>query len=357
MVSSAHRVRGVRAFTLIELLVVIAIIGVLIALLLPAVQAAREAARRSQCTNNLKQIGLGLHNYHATNNCFPMASANATGNTGMGLSNSDNHGPSVLLFLLGYMEQQPLYNAYNHDAGAVIGAAAVHTVINSTCFLSQVGTYLCPSDSGSNVFRQGTNYNCSLGPQFNFYSTITTSAGAGVGMFAHRAAYGIRDCLDGTSSTIAFGEALIGDNSAAVRNNGEYYNCVAWPTGSNTGRGSGVDMVMPLAANNLNNYIQACNAARASNTGEQNARNSYWASGRMGQGPITGTLTTPNSKHADCTNTSQCGLLAMRSRHPGGVNVLLSDGSVRFIKDSVNQNTWWALGSKAGREALSADSY
>jgi prepilin-type N-terminal cleavage/methylation domain-containing protein/prepilin-type processing-associated H-X9-DG protein len=352
--------RPAHAFTLIELLVVIAIIGVLIALLLPAVQAAREAARRSQCTNNLKQIGLALHNYHDGNNVFPMSSQNATGNTAFPvLSNSDNHGPSILISLLGHLEQRALFDAYNFSAGAVLGADASHINISLTATTSSVNTYLCPSDSGSDVFRMGTNYHCSIGPQFNFYSTLTTSSGAGVGMFAHRHAFGIRNCTDGTSSTVAFGEALIGDNTGAKLNGAEFYNCQAWPSGSNTGRGSAQDMVMPnpIAVTHLDNYIRQCNTARAAVASQQNSRGQRWASGRMAQGPITSMLTTPNSKDADCTQTSQTGLLAMRSRHPGGVNVLMTDGSVRFVKDSVNRTTWWSLGTKEGGETLSSDSY
>src|SRR3954470_14185912 len=123
MVPSSRVCRRVRGFTLIELLVVIAIIAVLIALLLPSVQAAREAARRAQCINNLKQLGLGLHNYHSSNNSFPMA-----GNYGGSLETSGPHGPGILVYMLGGIEQQALYSAFNFNIGVTFSGA--FTVIN-----------------------------------------------------------------------------------------------------------------------------------------------------------------------------------------------------------------------------------
>jgi prepilin-type processing-associated H-X9-DG protein len=331
--------------------VVIAIIAVLIALLLPAVQAAREAARRSQCTNNLKQIGLGLHNYHSTNDVFPMA--NGINNP---VDNSNWHGPSVLVYLLGAIEQQAMYNAFNFSQGSVIGAAANYTVTNSTVFLSSITTYLCPSDSGSTVFKYGTNYNCSIGPQFNFNWSGRTSSGAGVGLFVDRMSFGVRDCTDGTSNTLAFGEALIGNNSSSSYNGAEYYNCVPWPTG---GDGSGASMTVPDPSGvaNLTKYITSCNAAKKSNSGRSVDRNSYWASGRMAQGPITSTMLTPNSTNASCDNDSGSGMFAFQSRHPGGVMSLFGDGSVKFLKNSVSQNIFWSLGTKAGGEVIDASSY
>jgi prepilin-type N-terminal cleavage/methylation domain-containing protein/prepilin-type processing-associated H-X9-DG protein len=350
--------RAVRGFTLIELLVVIAIIAVLIALLLPAVQAAREAARRASCVNNLKQIGLGLHNYHSTYNSFPMANG-----VSLPVDNSTIHGGSVLLFMLGNLEQTAIYNSYNFNASAMPGAATNYTVVNTTTYLSQILTFICPSDtSGPMTFRYGTNYFGNLGPQFNWSSPVTSSAGVGSGIFADRQAFGLKDCTDGSSNTAGFGEALIGDNTPAIMNGAEYYNCQAWPTGSNGGSGSGADQIMPLALNNLNTYITTCNALKLASmttpaTSQSNDRGVYWAQGRLPQGPLTTMLTTPNSTAADCDYVAGTGMFAMRSRHSGGINLLMCDGSVRFVKNSINQLTWWAISTKASGEVIDASSF
>jgi len=148
----------------------------------------------------------------------------------------------------------------------------------------------------------------------------------------------------------------MGDNNTAQRKGAEWYNGVGWP-GSANGTGAAMVLPNPTAVTNLNTYAGQCKSAQSSAAGEQNSRGNFWASARFGQGVFFSMIQTPNSPNPDCQNTNDNGTITSRSRHPGGVNTLFADGSVKFIKSSVNQTTWWALGSKAGGEVLSADAY
>ena len=185
-----------QGFTLIELLVVIAIIAVLIALLLPAVQSAREAARRSQCINNLKQIGLGLHNYHSTIDKFPMGNAIAYSDPGVQTTWGTF---SSLAMMLPYVEQTPLYNSCNFAWTVWYGTG---NAVNLTVWNVKVASFLCPSDgnAGLNHFN---SYHASYGTGTDPWSSNTN------GIFApENTAYGLRDITDGSSNTIAFVEGL-----------------------------------------------------------------------------------------------------------------------------------------------------
>ena len=214
-----------RGFTLIELLVVIAIIAVLIALLLPAVQAAREAARRSQCVNNLKQIGLALHNYHQVHDAFPLGvSLNLYTPTQYKAKNSWGH----FGMLLPFAEQQAIYNAANFSLGVEEGTDSLAFWTNLTATGAQIKNFVCPSDpnggAGASATVKGivfpdnnsSNYFASVGT--TTYLTLASGSADTIqqwnvpstGLFTFQKSYGVRDCIDGTSNTIAYSESLVG---------------------------------------------------------------------------------------------------------------------------------------------------
>ncbi|QDV34819.1 DUF1559 domain-containing protein [Tautonia plasticadhaerens] len=351
-----------RGFTLIELLVVIAIIGVLIALLLPAVQAAREAARRSQCTNNLKQIGLALHNYHSTNEVFPMGSSRAP--TPAGPPNWQWWGDwSAQAMLLPYLEQQPLFSAANFSLTAM-GPDPAHRT-NDTVVNTRLAGFLCPSDG--NAGRNYTNsYYASAGTTTHRYHDVDFT-----GVFGRNFSYGIRDITDGTSNTVAFSESLIARPTGQRTRSHSVVNVTQLQI-PEVNRQSDMWSMVPMGTAppgpTVTGYLQACVDKLKSGTpandikGNQGER---WAWGETGM-TIFHTLVPPNSKQFafgscrdDCAGCSPDAAVFTnaQSNHPGGVNVLMADGSVRFIKDTITWSTWWSLGTKANGETVSADQY
>ncbi len=353
-----------RGFTLIELLVVIAIIAVLIALLLPAVQAAREAARRSQCTNNLKQLGLAMHNYHTAINSFPMG-ASASNNPLDG--NVNWMGWSAQSLLLAYLEQTPLYNAANFSFDPIQNVGG-H--VNSTVVNTKINTFLCPSDG--NVGKAFTDFlviNSYYASQGTSVQNTPTMAS---GIFCYNNSYGIQNVTDGTSNTIAFSEGIGGNDKYSAYPGNGVVGCTN--NGCTTlNQRANEDANDPGIAAQVLNNIQSCAAAFRTDAQNQSNisgnRGEVWAWGAEGTSMFN-TLVPPNAtsygKFNQCRQScAGCGLGSVdhsdivnaSSLHPGGANFVMCDGSVRFIKESLNMKTYWALGTKDIGETISSDSY
>jgi prepilin-type N-terminal cleavage/methylation domain-containing protein/prepilin-type processing-associated H-X9-DG protein len=335
-----------RAFTLIELLVVIAIIAVLIALLLPAVQAAREAARRAQCVNNLKQIGLAIHNYHSSINALPW-----------------DHGPgcwnewSGITMLLPYMEQTPVYNsanfAYTICDSADPGGSGNPTTLNATVARTKIAGFLCPSDLDrlSNV-EAHNNYVMNIGSDAVSSEGPTQFVGIGVSLYANNAgAISIASVIDGTSNTAAYSEINKGISQSAG-------------IGDPTSPATTIYMVSTFNGTPQNDYNACLATTTASATSTDWAYGQYWHTTQRDNGHYNHVM-PPNSKSCQATappngitsaGNLNFGAFTSSSRHSGGVNVLMLDGSVRFVKNTINPVSWWAVGTRQGNEVISADS-
>jgi prepilin-type N-terminal cleavage/methylation domain-containing protein len=335
------------AFTLVELLVVIAIIGVLVALLLPAVQAAREAARRSQCSNNFKQLGLAIHNHHDSKGYLPFRE-------GMYPDPASYGGrKSGLIDLLQYMEQQPLYDQIMAPltVGTTVFAPGGPEPWNGayTPWQANIPGFYCPSDlSRPTAGVKHTNYMFNCGDSIDLHTTNRISRGMFPRDHSNRQAKGftMAEITDGLSNTIAMSERRRGNATVGVTLTG--YQGGAWFT-------------TPAACQSYyNRTTRTWSIAAGAWAGVR------WPDGGMGFGGLT-TNAPPNS--VSCawnSHDAQPGLYPPSSQHPGGVMALMGDGSVRFISQTINcgnQNAngtalsgpspfgvFGALGSKDGGE-------
>ena len=347
--------RNRRGFTLVELLVVIAIIGVLVGLLLPAVQAAREAARRMQCSNNLKQLGLALHNYHDTYKSFTPSPVGPVNN---GPSSRGNWlAWSGLAMLLPYVEQNNLYEQANFSEYYLRKSGATN---NEAVANTRVPGFVCPSDPGSDTtytrLVAPTSYSFSVGPASNWNLKSEK-----VGLVTLATPSKFRDITDGTSNSIAMSEQQIGLNRGkwdpAIKPRDPSYRVVV---GSNLKRGSDWWWrATPADITAINAYYDTCLSMYDSGSGWNSASDEqgrFWAAGHVWRGPWMTTLVGPNAGPSCDNDTSitDTRVKEASSHHSGGVLTLLVDGSVKFTAESIDQATWIGAGSVNGRENLKA---
>jgi prepilin-type processing-associated H-X9-DG protein/prepilin-type N-terminal cleavage/methylation domain-containing protein len=305
--------RSRSALTLIELLVVIAIVGVLVALLLPAVQAAREAARRTHCTNNLKQIGLGLHNHIAAKRALPP-----------GRGRPFPYVFSVHAAMLPFLEGGNLEDLIDYSAppltfGAYSGAK------NERAAQTRVELFLCPSDLGAiadNAFGPN-NYVGNVGSGTVNNGSIKASDGP----FYDGSHVNLKKIIDGTVHTAAFSESTLGNGKVST-------GTVPSEPGFEVLELSGGTATTPAL----------CEAGSGTWSGVRGAK---WINGHFGD-TLYNHFYTPNSERWDCGNASHnFGLTAARSRHPGGVMTLYCDGHVEFTADEVDLAVWRAVSTCA----------
>ena len=338
-----------RGFTLIELLVVIAIIGVLIALLLPAVQAAREAARRAQCINNLKQMGLALFNYESAQGSFPPGMfGGSLKDVPTPCGSIQSH--TVFAFILPYMEQTQTYNAINfslpswgHPTTASSGASDNWAYFQATAFTTKVNAYLCPSDQWSREDGGGSAQGVISGNR-NAYSPTSYAAVAGTieclwygywgtqsaqyceaiepnGIFGKNYTYKIADIRDGTSNTLMVGEA--GRFLTEPVDAFNFWNRGGYAFGDPQG-GVRIQVI-------------------AYTVPKINAQATGVTPGYLGDPFNWWNLT----QYPQSANEGQFGF---RSYHPGGANFLVGDGTVKFVKQTINPTVYQALGTRSNGE-------
>ncbi|MDR2754233.1 MAG: DUF1559 domain-containing protein [Planctomycetaceae bacterium] len=341
-----------KGFTLVELLVVIAIIGVLIAMLLPAVQAAREAARRSQCVNNLKQLSLAIHNFHDTNTFLPAAGYSkhfmVAPNESEGKTPLDNtvgirREISYLTQILPYIEQQSVYEGALEDAkiglgdpdgtnrayrGPGIGQYADSTgAQQKTPWNAKIGMFLCPSSRNRTIadnFPGLTSYHCNRGDLWVYWDWYTVARSPFV-MHASGIMFGFEGIPDGLSNTVFLSEMCIGDNKVSQFIRGGIGNPA---TNSDNNKMSPVSVCMDIRGSDGEFNTTA---KKTATTGR------YWGSVSWNRATLFFTILPPNAPSCGYQDNDEAKVLTTPSSfHAGGVNVALGDASVKFFSETIN---------------------
>jgi len=325
---------AIRAFTLVELLVVIAIIGVLVAVLLPAIQAARESARRSSCVNNLKQLGVAAQNFHGAHESFPIGSESRAWPGAPASFKWTFFRWSSLAHLTPYLEESAVRGALDLSVPLYGTTLGVVTPQNAAAVKIVVPLFLCPSDHGQIISAQfaPTNYAACAGSGMGGGTPIATD-----GVFFVNSHTKIAQILDGTSHTALYSESVLGN-----------------PDGTPLARDAQLDYRFVLASPLTNS---ACDSTAQWNV--SNGRGFSWANGEY-RCALYNHFLLPNQATPDCMGVSfvggaetaytPYGWRAARSRHSGGVNLLLADGAVRFVTDDINLSLWQSLSTRNGAE-------
>ena len=327
------------AFTLIEVLVVMAILGLLVGLLIPAVQAARGAARRADCLDRLRQLGLGLNSHLAAQGRFPAAFWPGAVSPANPYYRSGNL--SVHCQLLPYLEQRVAYDQLNLTAGS-----PATTWENTTVGTAVLPVFLCPADSTR--IAGGTSFRACIGP----YPSEFDSPRSGNGAFPSYDRLGPSDFTDGLSQTVGFAERVrgsgAGPNQAADRFQDVWYSHLFSLGGPRT----------------TDEMMASCGALEGTPAETYLKAGASWLVAGL-EWTLYNHVAPPNWSGMDCgaegapltpNNFSTIGAFSARSQHPGGVHVLLMDGSSRFVRETVNLATWRALASRASGEVISDDS-
>ena len=331
-----------RGFTLIELLVVIAIIAILVALLLPAVQQVREAARKSQCQDHLHNLGIAFHSYEGTYKMVPKFHYKYV-NVANALTPSSWQGAGAFVMILPYIEQRNVYQLYNFSFNYT-DAQNYSSTNDNTPSKAKVPVFLCPSDRDYPGAEPGNNYAVCAGSTVDLW--VENVATGGNGWFNRLREVTFADVTDGTSNVVMVSEFLVGDNNQNVVSDSDI---VREPTSASP---YGLSNVQFPTAAELESKGATCDSMSPTEEASRSQCARFWSSPHPAS-TVFNTTVPPNWRHRTCAfggNFGQCtdrnGIFPARSRHPGGAQAAMGDAKVRFVSENVDTLVWQRAGAR-----------